>query len=43
MKNEKIAYEKPLLTLFVTEGNVVATSNTPQQDENETPQVPIFH
>lgn len=41
MENNKIAYEKPLLTLFVTEGNVVATSNTPQQDENETPQVPL--
>ena len=41
MENNKIAYEKPIPTLFVTEGNVVATSNTPQQDENETPQVPL--
>ena len=39
MENNKIPYEKPLLTLFVTEGSVVATSI--QQDENETPQIPL--
>lgn len=38
MKDQKPEYEKPLLTLFETDTNVVATS---LPNSNETPRVPF--